>query len=165
MQNINSCALVGRRLPEILRSRPDAVAEVKGGSEYPDIYGLVKLYGTNFGTVVFACVTGLPKGTECKQRVFGFHIHEGTSCTGNASDEFADTLTHYNPHSCEHPYHAGDMPVLFANSSNALLLFMTDRFNVDEVKGKAVVIHENPDDFTTQPSGNSGRKIACGIIQ
>lgn len=43
-------------------------------------------------------------------------------------------------------------------------MFLTDRFKVDDVIGRTVIIHDKPDDFTTQPSGNSGEKIACGII-
>ena len=40
----------------------------------------------------------------------------------------------------------------------------TDRFTVDDAIGKTVVIHSEPDDFRTQPSGNAGTKIACGVI-
>ena len=46
----------------------------------------------------------------------------------------------------------------------AFLAFITDRFTANEVIGKTVIIHDSPDDFTTQPSGNAGNKIACGII-
>lgn len=41
---------------------------------------------------------------------------------------------------------------------------MTDRFTIDETIGKTVIIHAKPDDFVTQPSGNAGEKIACGVI-
>ncbi|MBP3369234.1 MAG: superoxide dismutase family protein, partial [Clostridia bacterium] len=47
----------------------------------------------------------------------------------------------------------------------AFLAFVTDRFTVSEVVSKTVVIHDRPDDFTTQPSGNAGNKIACGVIE
>ena len=74
-------------------------------------------------------------------------------------------MKHYNPHGCDHPYHAGDLPPLFETSGLALSAFLTDRFTVDEVIGRTVIIHDQPDDFTTQPSGNSGTKIACGVIR
>ena len=44
------------------------------------------------------------------------------------------------------------------------MTFLTDRFKLKDVIGKAIIIHSMPDDFTSQPSGNSGEKIACGII-
>ena len=43
--------------------------------------------------------------------------------------------------------------------------FLTDRFTLKEIIGRTVVIHSMPDDFTSQPSGNSGEKIACGVIK
>jgi Cu-Zn family superoxide dismutase len=57
------------------------------------------------------------------------------------------------------------MPPLFAGTGRAFLAFFTDRFTVDEIIGRTVVVHAKPDDFTTQPSGNSGSKIACGQIR
>ena len=45
------------------------------------------------------------------------------------------------------------------------MAFMTDRFTVEEIVGKTIIIHSNADDFTTQPGGNSGKKIACGAIK
>ena len=97
--------------------------------------------------------------------VFGFHIHSGNSCTGNADDYFADSMGHYNPRDCPHPYHAGDMPPLFGNNGYAFAAFFTDRFTVKEIVGKTVIIRSESDDFTTQPSGNPGAKIACGVIK
>ena len=44
------------------------------------------------------------------------------------------------------------------------MIFLTDRFTIDEIINRTIVIHDMPDDFITQPSGNSGNKIACGII-
>lgn len=72
---------------------------------------------------------------------------------------------HYNPDNCQHLYHAGDMPPLFGVDGSAVLLFLTNRFSVEEIIGRTVIIHARPDDFMTQPSGNSGEKIACGVIR
>ena len=80
------------------------------------------------------------------------------------NDPFPHSGTHYNPNGCPHPYHAGDMPPLFGADGYAFLTFVTSRFTVNEIVGKTVIIHSSPDDFTTQPSGNSGEKIACGLI-
>ena len=64
----------------------------------------------------------------------------------------------------EHPKHAGDLPPLLANDGVAWSAVYTDRFYPEEVIGRTVVIHGMGDDFHSQPSGNSGVKIACGEI-
>lgn len=153
------------RLQNILRRIPDARAILTGSPDYPGIHGSVSFYQTIDGVVLVAQINGLPSGSEpCASDVFGFHIHEGNSCTGNREDPFASAGGHYNPHDCPHPAHAGDLPPLFGNHGYAFMAFLTDRFTVKEVVGRTVIIHASPDDFTTQPSGNSGAKIACGRI-
>ena len=137
-----------------------AAAEIKGIEKYSSIRGRVLFRKLQGGFLVTAQVYGLPG----KDRVFGFHIHEGESCTGNSKDPLANALTHYNPDNKEHPYHAGDMPPLFGNNGYAYLSFYTDRFNLNEIIGKVVIIHDGTDDFRTQPGGDSGNKIACGKI-
>ena len=155
--------------PQLLRAlqqSPSAAAEVTGSPDYPDIHGRVSFRQTSFGVLISAEISGLPSsGSPCGGRVFAFHIHEGTSCTGNAGDPFSDTLTHYNPNRCKHPQHAGDLPPLWGNGGYAFSVFLTDRFSVDEVIGRTVIIHAEPDDFTTQPSGNAGKEIAFGVIK
>lgn len=148
----------------LLGRRERAIARVSGSSDYPEIKGSVRFYDTPVGVLVVTDISGLPMGEKCRDRIFGFHIHSGHSCTRNESDPFANALTHYNPDGCEHPYHAGDMPSLFGADGNAFCAFLSNRFTIDEIIGKTVVIHDAPDDFTTQPSGNSGNKIACGEI-
>lgn len=102
---------------------------------------------------------------KCKGRFFGFHIHEGNSCTGNANDEFANAKSHFNPTNCEHPFHAGDLPPLIENNGYAYMSVLINKFKIKDILGKVVIIHDSPDDFKTQPSGNSGTKIACGKIE
>ena len=146
--------------------KPDASAEIYGSEDYPEIEGNTYFYQTRNGVVVGAEVSGLPKPRDvCRSPVFGFHIHEGTKCTGNENDPFANTLSHYNPKICPHPFHAGDLTPLFGANGYAFSVFLTNRFTVDEVIGKTIIIHSAPDDFTTQPSGNAGTKIACGVIK
>ncbi len=161
-----SCVHSKLSLCTVLRGRPQAEACVTGGEDCPGLSGTVRFYQTGAGVIVLAEVRGLPHAdSPCHERAFGFHIHKGIDCGGNMEDPFADTMSHYNPYGCEHPYHAGDLPPLFGNDGFALSLFLTRRFSVDEVIGRTVVIHDRPDDFTTQPSGNSGTKIACGVIR
>lgn len=161
MNRSSPCGHSRACLLSTLRGQPQAAANLSGSKNCPGISGTVRFYQTNKGVIVLAEVSGLPKSDG----VFGFHIHEGTSCGGNRDDPFADAMQHYNPGGCDHPYHAGDLPPLFGNNGSALSLFLTNRFSVSEVIGRAVIIHSDPDDFKTHPSGNSGTKIACGIIQ
>lgn len=150
----------------LLSRRPQAGADIKGSSFYPEINGIVDFYQTGYGVVVCAKVAGLPRTEEfCSSPIFAFHIHEGESCTGDMNDPFSNALTHYNPYNCPHPYHAGDLPSLFGADGYAFSVFLTDRFSLDEIIGKTVVIHSSLDDFITQPSGNAGMKIACGEIK
>lgn len=157
---LNSKQLVTKFL-----EKPSATAAVMGSDSHPNIHGWVHFYQLNDGVLVVAEVKGLPyQPGSCQNGVFGFHIHEGASCTGNSNDPFANTGGHYNPNNCDHPMHAGDLPPLFGNHGYAFMSVFTDRFSVDDVIGRTVVIHASADDFTTQPSGNSGAKIACGQI-
>lgn len=137
-----------------------AMAEVRGSAAYPEVKGEVRFFQTDAGVLVAADIMGLPEQNLCGG-VFGFHIHEGSDCEGDA---FADTKGHYNPKDCLHPYHAGDLPPLFSNHGSAWMAVLTDRFQAEEIIGRTVVIHFGVDDFTSQPAGNSGRKIACGVI-
>ncbi len=149
----------------VFRRFPDAVAVINGSPDYPRINGRVLFWGVRNGVVVRADVTGLPdnKG-KCKGNIFGFHIHSGNECEGNTTDFYAFSEGHYNPDNCPHPYHSGDLPPLFGSKGKAYLSFLTDRFSVEEIIGKTIIIHLEPDDFKTRPSGDSGEKIACGII-
>ena len=166
MLNPSSCRPSKDRLLTVLRGQAQAVADIVGSGNYPELSGTVRFYQTRKGVIVYAEISGLPHDDlPCHRRVFGFHIHSGTDCGGDMADPFADAMSHYNPSGCEHPYHAGDLPPLFENGGSALSAFLTDRFSVSEVIGKTVIIHDQPDDFTTQPSGHSGAKIACGVIR
>lgn len=142
------------------KNKPDAVAWITGGEEVPQLSGCVQFYQENGCVLIEAKISGLPKTSE--SRFFGFHIHQGRDCSGVG---FSRTEGHYNPLGQGHPEHAGDLPPLLSCKGNAYLSVKTDRFSVDEIIGRTVVIHSDPDDFHTQPAGNAGRKIACGVIQ
>ena len=145
----------------ISRSTPFASSTVLGNTNYPDLKGKVLFYQAPKGVVVVAEIENLPK-TETN--IFAFHIHDGENCEF-VKDEYINIGEHYNPTNTSHPKHAGDLPPLFSNNGLAWMAVLTDRFEIKDVVDKFVIIHANPDDFTTQPSGNSGEKIACGIIK
>jgi len=141
------------------RKCPDAVAKIRGGAEVPKLSGCIRFYQQKGCVLIVAEIFGLPRENETG--FFGFHIHQGESCSGT---DFSETGSHYNPVDQVHPKHAGDLPPLMCCRGNAYLAVKTDRFTVHDIIGKTVVIHSNPDDFHTQPAGNAGKKIACGVI-
>ena len=148
-----------------IKKRPYAFAKIKGSNIYPCINGITYFYKVKAGVLILIQLNGLPVSDDiCKKPIFAVHIHSGGSCTGNNTDPFADAMTHYNPNDCVHPYHSGDLPPVLGVNGLGFSVFLTDRFSAEEIIGKTIIIHSAPDDFTTQPSGNSGMKIACGVI-
>jgi len=150
--------------------RPFAVADVSGNDMFPNVNGNVKFYAAPGGTIVEANINGLPNMTlpTANPQIgpFGFHVHEGVACepTGG-SDPFSEAGGHYNPTHQPHPLHAGDLPVLFPNNGYSYMRTYTNRFTPADVVGRTVIIHEMPDDFRTQPAGDSGMRMACGPIR
>src|SRR4051794_13641781 len=111
-------------------------------------------------------MTGVAPGTH------GFHIHDKGDCgdNGNAAGG------HFNPSSMPHgapdavSHHAGDFGNVTADASGTVnATFTTHSITVApgerSVVGHAVILHANPDDLTTQPSGNAGPRIACGVAE
>jgi Cu-Zn family superoxide dismutase len=115
---------------------------------------------------VSAKISGLSPGGH------GFHIHEMGDCSA------ADGMSaggHFNPTGKPHgdpaapDHHAGDMPMLQADASgNATLTadlgVITIGGGATDIVGKSVIVHKDADDYKTQPTGNSGARVACGVI-
>ncbi len=144
------------RMARTLQTRPYAVADIHGAD---GIHGTAAVYPAPGGVLVAVEVNGLPDNG-----FHGLHLHSGAHCTGTADDPFHDTGGHYNPANAEHPRHAGDFPPLLSDNGYAYTVFYTPRLTALEMVGKTVVVHRQPDDFHTQPSGNSGEKLACGQV-
>ena len=117
---------------------------------------------------VVADVSGLNPGQE-----HGFHIHEAGDCS---SGDGMSTKGHFNPLGKQHAHysmperHAGDMPAIKADANgNAHLDTMLDVMTVNpgatSVVGRGLIVHAGSDDYKTQPTGNAGARVACGIIQ
>ena len=129
--------------------------------------GTVTFTALDHGVRVAGEVRGLVPGSE-----HGFHIHEKGDCgdNGNASGG------HFSPTGGTHGKfgapgsHAGELPSLRADSSGVARFSLEDHSislapgAANSVIGRALVVHRDPDDFTTQPSGNSGPRIACAVI-
>ena len=92
---------------------------------------------------------------------FGMHIHE----SGNCTHPLDQTGMHYNPDNMQHPDHLGDLPPLLSHSGYAWCEFYDGRLSFADIIQKSLVIHSQKDDFTTQPAGNAGTKIGCGVIR
>lgn len=146
-------------LTTIINERPEAFALIDSEK---DIYGTVCFYPFQNGTIMVYEINGLPKG---EKGIFGFHIHEGDTCLNDTAVPYEKTKGHFNPTNHEHPYHLGDLPPLFATRGKAWSIVYIDKFKPEQIIGRTMIVHVNPDDFHTQPSGNSGEKIACGEIK
>jgi Cu-Zn family superoxide dismutase len=144
---------------------PSAVAKLEP-TKGNNVTGTVRFTQKGDKVLVEAKVSGLTPGPH------GFHIHEKGDCS---SGDGLSAAGHFNPlgkahaHSGTPERHAGDLPPLEADASgNASLNTELDVIKVGsgdtDVIGKAVIVHVAPDDFKTQPTGNSGARVACGVI-
>jgi Cu-Zn family superoxide dismutase len=128
--------------------------------------GTVTLEDTPNGILVHAILDNLPEGSH------SFHIH----AVGQCEPPFASAGGHFNPTGATHGFlsptgpHAGDFPNIHVPSSGALefeaynpMIALDDiLFDAD---GAAIVIHDGTDDYTTDPAGNAGTRIVCGVIE
>lgn len=146
---------------------PTAIAFINGNENNSSIKGEVLFYQLENGVYIRAYIIGLPKVNSKGEavRFHGFHIHENGNCSQNSSDEpFPFTGSHFNPNNNQHPFHAGDLPPLLSAGGVGILSVFTDAFTVNNIVERSIIIHEGVDDFTSQPAGNAGKKIACGVI-
>lgn len=110
-------------------------------------------------------ISGLTPGQH------GFHIHEKGDCSApdgtSAGGHFNPTKQpHGDPNGAAH--HVGDLPMLMADANGHASLHIESKAialqGEQSVIGKAVIIHQKMDDYATQPTGNSGARVACGVI-
>ena len=117
--------------------------------------------------LVTADIKGLKPNAE-----LGFHAHEKGDCS---SGDGMSTGGHFNPTGKSHgpqdaEHHAGDLPALKSDANgNANVSFeltgVTIGSGTTDLVGHGLIVHAGPDDFKTQPTGNSGARIACGVIK
>lgn len=116
---------------------------------------------------VSAEVRGLKPNAE-----HGFHVHDKGDCS---SPDAMSAGGHFNPGGKPHGHHgqserhAGDMPNLKADATGTAKMtwnttLLTVGSGATSVVGRSVIVHRDPDDYTTQPTGNSGPRLACGVI-
>ena len=149
-----------------LSARPNARARVLGDSANPNLHGTVDFFTAESGTIVVAEFWGLPYDpAPCAVNINAMHIHADGNCSDSTDTAFMNAGGHYNPKNCPHPAHAGDLPPLFSFDGYAFESFFTGRFTVDDVIGRSVIVHAQRDDFTSQPAGDAGKRIGCGVIE
>lgn len=128
--------------------------------------GSVRAWQTTGGVSFHIQASGLPHG------IHGVHVHAVGRCDG---PDFASAGGHWNPagkkHGMNNPAgpHAGDMPNVEVAANGVLgttvVLPGASMTSLLDADGAALVIHAGPDDYMTDPSGNSGARIACAVIQ
>ena len=130
--------------------------------------GVMTLSQTPLGVLVSGDLTGLPGG------VHGLHFHD----VGRCDPPFTSAGGHFNPTQRQHGFrnragfHAGDLPSFAAPSSGSVrvdnftreVTLGTGPTSLLDADGSSLVVHAAPDDYATDPSGNSGGRIACGVI-
>jgi Cu-Zn family superoxide dismutase len=139
------------------RLHPTQGSSVEGELRFTQVGDRVRVTGE---------IKGLAPNTE-----HGFHVHEKGDCS---SPDGMSAGGHYNPAGAGHGSHgsgvshAGDLPSLRADANGvALVYFESKQFSVGgaaDVTGRGLIVHRDPDDFKTQPTGNSGPRLACGAI-
>jgi superoxide dismutase, Cu-Zn family len=139
-----------------------AVLTPSSGSK---VTGTVTFTKSGSEVKVVADVSGLTPGKH------GFHIHEFGDCS---APDAASAGSHFNPEKHQHgdrtatDRHAGDLGNLEADASGKAHLEWSDKMiqlgGDDSVVGLAVIVHEKEDDLKSQPVGNAGGRLACGVI-
>jgi superoxide dismutase, Cu-Zn family len=142
-----------------------AVATAEMQNRDGQVVGQVQLQETAHGLIVKSEFTALPEG------VLGFHIH----AVGECEPPFQSAGGHFNPdghqHGMENPQgmHAGDLPNIHVPASGELTvenfvmgLTLDDVLDED---GASMMVHAGPDDYATDPAGDAGDRIACGVIE
>ena len=157
---LGACQTIG---DEPLRATA-ALQPTKGSKAFGE--ATFEQVGDKVRVIVFA--QGLRPGVE-----HGFHIHEAGDCS---SGDGMSAKGHFNPHGKPHgnpstaERHAGDLPSLkVAKNGRAKLDVTVDGISIGSgpgnIVGRGLIIHAQPDDYKTQPTGNAGARLACGVIK
>lgn len=161
-------AIAGLAMASGCASRPElpsAVAMLSPASG-SQVNGVVRLVQEGDHVVVRARVSGLAPNSE-----HGFHVHEKGDCS---APDASSAGGHFNPEHKPHgspsgEHHAGDLPQLKADAAGVAATSFEVKGALlgaggGDLMGKALVVHADPDDYMTQPTGNSGARVACGVI-
>lgn len=155
--------------PPAAPSGPTARATLQGAPTDTDFSGTVTFTQEGDTVRVVAELAGVDQAG-----LHGFHVHETGECThGEGDKHFTTAGGHFNPTGAEHacpptePRHAGDLGNVEVTSGSGRVELTTTGLSLsgpNSVVGKAVILHAGPDDCKTQPTGNSGDRLACGVV-
>ena len=160
-------AAPAEKTAEPAAAAPAAVAQI-APTQGNTVTGALALAQSAEGVHITGSIQGLKPDAE-----FGFHVHEKGDCT---APDGSSAGGHFNPTQAQHgnptgpTHHAGDMLNIKSDAQGVAQVDVTAAGTSltgdpgTDVMGKAIVVHEGPDDYTTQPSGNSGKRVACGVI-
>jgi Cu-Zn family superoxide dismutase len=165
-----ACATAKQQAPAVPTSsdyaaRAHATLQSASGS---DVAGTLSFVNTGEGVRITGRITGLePDSTH------GFHIHQNGDC---GAPDASSAGGHFNPthqphgHAGQAASHAGDLPNQHANADGVATVDVLAHGvelgtggNTD-ILDRAIIVHAKPDDYTSQPSGDAGSRIACGVI-
>jgi len=145
---------------------PERAVAVLAPTQGQKVHGQVVFERKGSGVEVVAEVEGLAPGTH------GFHVHEVGDCS---APDASSAKGHLNPTNEPHgardaaKRHEGDLGNIEADASGKAQAKLVDtKLSLDgaqSIVGKAVIVHEKADDFTTQPTGNAGGRVACGVVK
>jgi superoxide dismutase, Cu-Zn family len=161
------CAAAGLAGCQSVPSEPGATANLQP-TKGNQAAGTVDFYQVGNRVRLVANLSGLTPGRE-----HGFHVHEAGDCS---SGDGMSAKGHFNPLGKPHGHpqsaerHVGDMPSLRADASGNAKLdteldIMTVTAGPTSVVGRGLIVHADPDDYKTQPTGNAGARLACAVIQ
>jgi Cu-Zn family superoxide dismutase len=162
---LGGCAAMVAACGHTPHAGPQAQAQLQARSG-SSVAGTVTFTSTGYGLRVEARLSGLTPGEH------GFHVHEAGDCS---APDASSAKGHFNPDGKAHGHHhtaakhAGDLPNLVADAQgNAVYRAEVAGIGLgagsQSILGRSVVVHADPDDYKSQPAGNSGKRVACGAI-